>query len=784
MIYWFHLFVLCIAVHWNACDAVKFSQKKMEFYREKVRKMFYHAYNGYLNYAYPLDELKPLTCSGMDTWGSFSLTLIDALDTLLVLGNETEFKRASDIVLKTVKVNSNVNVSVFETNIRVIGGLLSAHLFSGRVEGMQLEEGWPCSGPLLRLAERFAQRLLPAFNTYTGMPYGTVNLRYGVHRQETPITCTAGVGTVILEFGTLSRLTGNPHYERVAMKALDALWKSRSKLGLVGNHIDVNTGTWTATDAGIGAGVDSYYEYLAKGALMFHKPALMEQFNAYVKAINKYIRRGDWFVWVSMQKAQVSLPVFQSLESFWPGILALTGNVDDARRILLQYSTVVSRYGFPPEFFNIPNEEAVSHRSGYPLRPEFVESIYYLYRATQDPYLLQLAAGVVEAIEHSCLTSCGYATVRSVEDHTIEDRMESFFLSETTKYLYLIFDPENFLNTDGTEAMAIETPDGPCVINGGGYVFNTEAHPLDPGAIYCCSAERKSDKELIYNFEDNINFLELLNTPNDGAEQSWMYSVKPEMIANHKSNELSNSKKENFLERNGFVRKDVDKSTAASGLNDKKTLLFNFGELEELLRVKDSASTQLLKAYVEDSVKPLLEEENRFGESDTHAFLKLLRQLATFKHDLSRFGKTLRSVDSVRSSLQVQSSTSQWPTLLVYCKDCCHLHDWNASSTIFRYFLTLIYQNYLYVSRNVPVVIGPGCLSEEEISWTYINIPPEVPKLDSADSVPHIDRISFSEFRYWPVPDVDYSLLTTPPQSFLSRFMGETQVLPMNLTVA
>lgn len=107
---------------------------------------------------------------------------------------------------------------------------------------MPLHPGWPCAGPLLDLAERFAQKLLPAFNTETGMPYGTVNLKYGVNRYETPVTCTAGVGTFILEFGTLSRLTGNPHYERVALTALNALWKARSSIDLVGNHINVQTG--------------------------------------------------------------------------------------------------------------------------------------------------------------------------------------------------------------------------------------------------------------------------------------------------------------------------------------------------------------------------------------------------------------------------------------------------------------------------------------------------------------------------------------------------------------
>lgn len=93
--------------------------------------------------------------------------------------------------------------------------------------GVKLEPGWPCNGPLLRLAEDVAKRLIAAFDTPTGMPYGTVNLKHGVPDGETPITCTAGVGTFIVEFGALSRLTGDPLFEEVALKAMNALYHHR-----------------------------------------------------------------------------------------------------------------------------------------------------------------------------------------------------------------------------------------------------------------------------------------------------------------------------------------------------------------------------------------------------------------------------------------------------------------------------------------------------------------------------------------------------------------------------
>ena len=141
--------------------------------------MLHFAYEGYLRHAYPYDELRPLSCDGVDTWGSYSLTLIDALDTLAIMGNYSEFRRVYNLLSQRKDFDSNINVSVFETNIRIVGGLLSAHLLA-RKAGVALEAGWPCTGPLLRLAEDAARRLLPAFDTPTGMPYGTVNLRHGV----------------------------------------------------------------------------------------------------------------------------------------------------------------------------------------------------------------------------------------------------------------------------------------------------------------------------------------------------------------------------------------------------------------------------------------------------------------------------------------------------------------------------------------------------------------------------------------------------------------------------
>lgn len=462
--------------------------QEMSHYRDRIKSMFYHAYNNYLENAYPYDELQPLTCTGQDTWGSFSLTLIDALDTLLILGNHTEFQRVAALLEGILDFDIDVNASVFETNIRVVGGLLSAHLLS-KQGGIAVEEGWPCSGPLLRMAEDAARKLLPAFETPTGMPYGTVNLLKGVSPTETPVTCTAGIGTFILEFSTLSRLTGDPVFEDVARKALRGLWSTRSSIGLVGNHINVLTSKWVAQDAGIGAGIDSYFEYLVKGSILLQDEELLTMFKEFDKSIKNYTKFDDWYLWVQMHKGTISMPVFQSLEAFWPGLQTLLGDINSATRTFHRYSSVWRQFGGLPEFYNIPQGYTVDKREGYPLRPELIESALYLYKATGDQTFLQLGRSAVESIEKISHVKCGFASVKDVRDHKLDNRMESFFLAETIKYLYLLFDRDNFLHNTGTQYV-LGGQYGECILGAGGYIFNTEAHPLDLAALHCCSKDQ------------------------------------------------------------------------------------------------------------------------------------------------------------------------------------------------------------------------------------------------------------------------------------------------------
>jgi ER degradation enhancer, mannosidase alpha-like 1 len=172
-----------------------------------------------------------------DVLGNFSLTLVDSMDTLALMGLQSEFEHSVRMVIENVHFNVDSRVQVFEVTIRMLGGLLSAHSFAiDEKLGYKIE--W-YKQELLDLAIDLGDRLLPAFNTTFGLPFPRVHLQHGVLPNEVKEACTAGAGTLILEFGVLSRLSGNPIYETVAKKALLEIWSRRSALDLVGNTMNL-----------------------------------------------------------------------------------------------------------------------------------------------------------------------------------------------------------------------------------------------------------------------------------------------------------------------------------------------------------------------------------------------------------------------------------------------------------------------------------------------------------------------------------------------------------------
>jgi mannosidase alpha-like ER degradation enhancer 2 len=189
---------------------------KREIYKLKTQEMINHAFSSYLVNADQYDELGSLTCTGYNSIGNFSLTLIDSLDTFVVTNSLEIFQKLVPLAAR-VNFDIDVNVSVFETSIRIIGGLLSSHI---QATANLRTEDYP-NDTLLHKAIEVADKLLVAFDTPTGLPYGTVcvpciliirNLMHGVPKDETPIVCTACAGSFHIEFAWLSLITGDPMY--------------------------------------------------------------------------------------------------------------------------------------------------------------------------------------------------------------------------------------------------------------------------------------------------------------------------------------------------------------------------------------------------------------------------------------------------------------------------------------------------------------------------------------------------------------------------------------------
>ncbi|CAH8490220.1 unnamed protein product [Schistosoma turkestanicum] len=477
--------------------------------KARVKEMFLHAYNSYKDNAFPADELMPLTCKGRYRWtgvnrgdiddalGNFSLTMLDTLDSLFLIGELDEFEVAVKAVVMTVRFDSDVDVSVFETNIRVLGGLLGAHIAVMSIKQNNSSRMDWYKNELLQMAVDIGDRLLPAFDTPTGIPYPRINLRYGSSglKKQEENTCTACAGTMILEFAALSRLTGNPIYEEKAAKAMAFLWKQRNRFSdLVGRVINVRNGNWIRQESGVGAGIDSYYEYLLKAYILLGEPVYLHRFQTHYEAVNRYVggpQSAEFpflFLDVHMHRpAQRARTFMDALLAFWPGIQVLTGDVKRAVALHELLYLIHKRNKLLPEAFT-PDFNV--HWGQHLLRPELIESTYLLYRATEDPYYLQVGEQIVNDLEKYTRVPCGFAAIKDVRTMERVDQLDSFVLAETFKYLYLLF---------------AEPSDIP--INVDDYIFTTEAHLL-PLSL---SRQRDSIKNIFHSTIHNVSLL-LTNT--------------------------------------------------------------------------------------------------------------------------------------------------------------------------------------------------------------------------------------------------------------------------------
>jgi mannosidase alpha-like ER degradation enhancer 2 len=413
----------------------------------KVRAEFLHAWQGYHRYAWGHDELLPLSNGFKDWYGtSLYMTPVDALDTLILMGLTEQADETRELIAKNLSFDKDIYVKNFEITIRMLGGLLSSYQLTGDKR-------------LLALAEDLGKRLLPAFGSPTRMPYVFVNLKTGAVRgtESNP----AEVGSLLLEFGTLSKLTGDPVYYDKAKRALVEIYNRRSPIGLVGESINVETGKWTSTDSHVSGGIDSYYEYLLKASILFGDKDCERMWKESIASLNQYVAdeaaSGLWYGHVDMLTGKRAAMEFGALDAFFPAVLALSGDLNRAQRLLDSCYKMWNVYGIEPEVFNYSTMKATEF--GYQLRPEIIESTYYVYFFTGNSRYLQMGQTYFDSLMKNCRTETGYAALRSVETMEKRDAMESFFLAETLNYLYLLYAPKSTLDLHAV-------------------VFNTEAHPL------------------------------------------------------------------------------------------------------------------------------------------------------------------------------------------------------------------------------------------------------------------------------------------------------------------
>jgi mannosidase alpha-like ER degradation enhancer 2 len=454
---------------------------------KQVRAEFLHAWNGYKKHAWGHDDLKPLSKSYHDWYAEpLLMTPVDALDTMILMDLKDEAKATREYIVRNLSFDKDFDVQNFEITIRLLGGLLSSYQLTGDKR-------------LLNLAEDLGNRLLPVFASPTGLPYRYVNLRTGKVRGN--VTNPAEAGTLLIEFGTLSKLTHKPIFYEKAKRALVEIYNRRSPIGLVGTWINVETGKWTNPDSHISGAIDSYYEYLLKCAVLFDDQDCRRMWNESIVAINRYLRdetKGRmkpelWYGHADMNTGKRTDTTYGALDAFFPAVLAMSGDLN--RASLLQESSykMWMKHGIEPEEFNYQTGEVAS--PSYPLRPEIVESTYYLYhyallgartsrpqsspsrrrtrpsQAAQVPPLnesskkldadhyQQMGAMMFQDFVKYCRTEAGYAALKSVVTKEKNDSMQSFLFAETFKYFYLLFAPPRTLDFDRV-------------------IFNTEAHPV------------------------------------------------------------------------------------------------------------------------------------------------------------------------------------------------------------------------------------------------------------------------------------------------------------------
>lgn len=333
-------------------------------------------------------------------------------------------------------------------------------------------------------AKELGDKLLPAFNTPTGIPWAMVNLASGSGHNwgwaSGGCSILAELGTLHLEFVYLSKITGQPIYAQKVNKVREFLNQIEKPNGLYPNFLNPRSGVWGSHHVSLGALGDSFYEYLIKSWVMTGETdsVARRMYDKAVEAIDSMLVRKSSpsnLTYIAEYKFGRLEHKMDHLACFTPGmfLLGAKGSKNEKHFINLAAelaNTCHESYrktatGIGPEAFRFEGpHEAVAIRGGeryYILRPEVVEGYFYMWRFTHEPKYREWAWEAAQNIDKYCRVGVGFSGIKDVGTTSVthDDVQQSFFLAETLKYLYLTFSDDTLLPLNH-------------------WVFNTEAHPL------------------------------------------------------------------------------------------------------------------------------------------------------------------------------------------------------------------------------------------------------------------------------------------------------------------
>ncbi|KAG9196329.1 Mannosyl-oligosaccharide 1,2-alpha-mannosidase [Alternaria panax] len=507
----------------------KKSKVDWEKRRQAVKDAFLLSWNAYEEHGWGYDEYHPVSKKGryMAEPNGLGWIIVDALDTLMIMNLTKEVNHARQWIATSLDYDKKQDVNTFETTIRMLGGLLSAHYLQETLPGLK-PENQNEEDLFLEKATDLADRLMGAYESPSGVPWASVVLRDAkgeASHADGGASSTAEATTLQLEMKYLAFITGEKHYWDVAEKVMQVVDNNGAKDGLLPIFIYADRGTFRGNEIRWGSRGDSYYEYLIKQYLQTQKqePIYQEMWNESLNGAKKHLlayTKNSHFTVLGERPNGIEgklHPKMDHLVCFLPGTIALaaTGGASlaDARKLptwgkaqeeditLARELTKtcmgmykVTATGLAPEiaYFELDDppkmyrteilaskselDPSVADGEGWKAdfdlkpadthnlqRPETVESLLYMWRITGDDIYREWGWDMFEAfVKHTLVEdNGGFSSIGDVTKipPPSRDNMESFWLAETLKYMYLLFSPNDLLPLDQI-------------------VLNTEAHPF------------------------------------------------------------------------------------------------------------------------------------------------------------------------------------------------------------------------------------------------------------------------------------------------------------------